>query len=425
MILRRRTFLRTLGAGAALPWLAAGFATPPAPWPPPAEGADDDAFWAVVRSQYPLTRERTYFNTGGLGPAPYPVLDAAHRTTLDLQRLSETGHDRLEAARAPVATFLGCAPEALAFVRNATEGNSTVAAGLKTLGRGDEVIFESHAHPGGSIPWMNRAKQQGIRVKIFEPDPASVAGNVARIERLITPRTKAIQVSHVTAPTGIRMPVEAIGALARARRIWFHVDGAQSLGMFPFAVRDLGCDSYAASGHKWLGAPHGTGVLYVRPDRLDEVAPTETGAYSDAGVELPDRFEYNRTAQRYEPGTRDVAQVVGLQAATAFMSEIGMDRVAAHGQGLARRAAAGLRALPGVEVLTPTDPALAASITTFRAARVPYDRLTNYLLATHKMRCRVVTEQGLNAIRVSTHVFTSAADVDRLVAAVRQGLTEA
>ena len=423
----RRRALRQLAAGflglPALPALAAASPTRPS-WPPlPTD--DDERFWALVRAQYPLTRERVYFNTGGLGPAPYPVLDAVQATVMELQRLSETGHAKFEPARVAVAAFIGCAPAELAFMRNATEATSTVASGLKGLRAGDEVIFESHAHPGGFIPWMSRAKQQGIVCKMFEPDPTSAAGNLARIERLITPRTKVIQVSHVTAPTGIRMPVEAIAQMARRRRIWFHVDGAQSVGMFPVDVKAIGCDSFATSCHKWLNATHGTGLLYVRADRLDEIAPTEVGAYSDAGVTLPDQLTYHPTAQRFEPGTRDVSSVVGVQAAVAFMNAIGMDRVAAHGQGLAQRAQAGLRTIEGIEVLTPTDPSLSGSITTFKSATVPYDRMNAYLGNVHKLRTRVVTEQGINGVRVSTHVYTSAADVDRLIAGVRQAQRDA
>jgi selenocysteine lyase/cysteine desulfurase len=428
----RRHALRRLGTallGApALPVVAGACSTAAAParpaWPPAAP-ADDERFWASVRANYPLTRERVYFNTGGLGPAPYPVLDAMHATVMELQRISETGHGKLAPARVAVAAFIGCAPEALAFMRNATEATSTIASGFKGMGPGDEVIFESHAHPGGFIPWMSRARQQGIVCRMFEPDPTSAAGNVARIERLITPRTKVIQVSHVTAPTGIRMPVEAIAEVARRRGIWFHVDGAQSVGMFPVNVTAIGCDSFAASCHKWMNAPHGTGLLYIRPNRLDEIAPTEVGAYSDAGVTLPDRLTYTPTAVRYEPGTRDVSSVVGVQAAVAFLSEIGMDRVAAHGQGLAQRAQAGLRAIPGIEVLTPADPALSGSITTFRSATVPYDRMIAYLGSAHKLRTRTVTEVGLNGIRVSTHVYNNAAEVDRLIAGVRQGQRDA
>src|SRR5690606_28201158 len=118
------------------------------------------------------------------------------------------------------------------------------------LREGDEVILESHAHPGGSFPWLNQEKLRGVCVKVFEPDAFSAAGNLARIESLVTTRTRVVQVSHVTAPTGIVMPVGAIAQFCRERDFWFHVDGAQSAGMFPFSLQGLGCDSFATSGHK-------------------------------------------------------------------------------------------------------------------------------------------------------------------------------
>ena len=420
----RRGFLRAAGlgfAGLAVPACAA--TAPPSDrpgWPLP-EGLDDEEFWGMVRAQYPVTRERIYLNTGGLGPAPYPVLDAVEATTRALQGVSETGHHYIEEAREPVARFFGIRPSEIAFLRNATEGNSTVAQGLK-LRPGDEVIFETHAHPGGAIPWMSRQKQERIKVRVFEPDPSSAAGNLERIEALLTERTRVIQVSHVTAPTGIRFPVEDIARLARDRGIWFHIDGAQSAGMYPFDLKAVGCDSYATSGHKWMGAPHGTGVLYVREDRLDEVAPTEVGAYSDrgeGGFVIPDVLEYTPKAQRFEPGTRNAALVVGLVESVRFLDRIGMERVGERGQSLARRLQAGLRELPGVTILTPEDPSLSGSITTFKNDRVAYNVLFARLLEEHNMRCRVVTEQGLDALRVSTHVFTAMEEVDRLIAATR------
>lgn len=427
----RRHFLqRTAQAGlglAAAPFVRPAVAEPaaaearPLALPPP----DRPDFWDLVRDLYPMTRERVYLNTGGLGPAPYPVLDVVERATTAQQTIVEHQHELLDEIRGPVAAFFGAAPAEVAFMRNATEGNATVASGLD-LRAGDEVIFESHAHPGGAFAWLSRQKRDGIRVKIFEPDPTSAAGNLERIAELVTPRTRVIQVSHITAPTGIRMPVEAIAAFARERGLWFHVDGAQSAGLIPVDLHAVGCDSYATSGHKWLGGPHGTGLLYVREDRLDDVWPTEIGAYSAANEEvcLPDVFDFVPTAQRYEPGTRDTAGLFGFAAAVAFLDEIGIDRVAARAQHLAQYLQRGLRALPGVTVLTPADPALSAGMTTLKADRVPYDRL--YARYTDAgMRCRIVTERGLDAVRVSTHLFNSEAECDRVVAATRDALADA
>ena len=407
-----------LGAGLAS-W---GGASHRPAWPPQNGAADD--FWDIVRAQFPLTEKRTYLNAGGLGPAPYPVLDTVRRTMMALQRVSETGHERFHAARERVARFLGADPDEIAFQRNATEGNSTVASGLN-MNPGDEVIFESHAHPGGAIPWMNRQKMDGIVVKTFEPDSTSAEGNLQRIDDLISERTRAIQVSHVTAPTGIRMPVRRIARLAHDNDVWFHIDGAQSAGMFPFSLSEIGCDSYATSGHKWLGAPHGTGILYVRKDRLDAVAPTEVGAYTDSAYQIPDTYEYHPSARRYESGTRDAASVEGVAAAVAFMEEIGMERVAGYNQSLARHLQDALRQIDGVTVLSPRDPSLSAAMTTFKVAQVPHNELYNFLRREYDLRCRVVGEQGLNAVRVSTHIYNSKAECDRVVEATRAAISKA
>ncbi|GIV62435.1 MAG: hypothetical protein KatS3mg044_1301 [Rhodothermaceae bacterium] len=415
----RRHFVSSLGR-AALGAGLAGAIRPGREPAPPLPGFDDPDFWRVVRLQYPLTFERVYLNTGGLGPAPYAVLAAVEQTTRSLQALSETGHHLIEETRPAVAAFLGADPDEIAFTRNATEGNATVAMGLD-LRPGDEVIFESHAHPGGSFPWMARQKEQGIRVRLFEPDPTSAAGNLERIEALITPRTRVIQVSHVTAPTGIRFPVEDIARLARERGLWFHIDGAQAAGMIPVDLHAIGCDSFATSGHKWMGGPHGTGVLYVRRDRLDAVRPTETGAYGDDGdVHLPDRFGYHASARRYEVGTRDAASVVGLGAAVRFLETIGMARVAERARTLARYLQDRLRALPGVTILTPASDDLAAAMTTIRVEGVPYRDLYRYLLQEHGLRCRIVSERGLDALRISTHIFNQEDECERVAEAVRR-----
>lgn len=423
MSLLRRDFLRLsasglLAAGAAGSW---GGAAPSRGEPgkaAPGEARAEDDLWAMVRAQYPLDEGRVHLNAGGLGPAPYPVLDAVHRARMDLQRVSEAGRERIEAARAPVAAFLGADADEIAFTRNATEGNSTVASGLD-LDAGDEVVFESHAHPGGAMPWMNRQKQDGVRVRVFEPHPTRPEETLARLEALLTPATKVVQVSHVTAPTGLRLPVGRIAALARKRGLWFHVDGAQSAGMVPVDLHAIGCDSYATSGHKWLGATPGTGLLYVRRDRLDAVAPTEVGAYTNDAYRLPDAYTYHPSARRFEAGTRDAAAVEGVLAAVRFHEGIGVERVDARTRRLAARLKEGLRSVEGVEVLTPDAPALCAGMTAFRSDRLGHRALVRRLLDEHGLRCRPVDEQGLDAVRVSTHVYNRPADCDRVVEAVR------
>lgn len=409
----RRRFLKT--AALAVPGLAVSGRSTDARYASIPERLDD---WEDVQRQYDLWDARTYLNTGGLGPSPRPVLDRFREVTDDLQLRSETGHNLIEEAREPVARFFGASPSEIAFTRNATEGNAIVASGL-ALERGDEIIIDSHAHPGGAIPWLNRWKLDGVAVRTFDPSGTDADGMVARIEHLITARTKAIQVSHVTAPTGILLPVARMAALARAHGCWFHIDGAQSAGMVPIDLNAIGCHSWATSGHKWLGAPHGTGVLYIREEELDRIRPTEVGAYSDAGYALPDELSYIPSARRHESGTRNAPLVEGVRTACAFMDTIGMERVRQRGLELTSRLHDGLSSVEGLEILTPMADELRGSILTFRTDRMPFRDLYGRLSRDHKLRIRIVTEADLNAIRISLHVFNSEQDVDRVIEGVR------
>lgn len=421
--MNRKNFLRGLGVGAlgamAAPGLFAGDASKPALPPLPTyDPAHDDLFWQAVRAQFPLEASPLYLNTGGLGPASQPVLDKVIAMMLKLQEHSETGHEHLHGAREVMAGFLSVKPEEVCFTRNATEGNSIIAAGL-TLQAGDEVIFESHAHPGGSFPWFNQAKERGVKVKLFEPDSASPDGNLARIRALVTPRTKVIQVSHITCTTGLVFPVRAIAEFAQSRGIWFHIDGAQSVGMIPVNIDAIGCDSYAFSGHKWLGGPHETGVLYLRHSKLDAVAATGIGSYSGELPHLPGEIQYADAASRHEYGTRSVGLICGQAEAVQFQEQIGPERIADHGKELATRLQDEFRKLDDIEVLTPRDETMRASITTIRHARASERKLFDYLWNEHDLRCRPVSEQGLSAVRISTHVFNTHADCDRVIAAVQ------
>lgn len=374
-------------------------------------------FWNAVQEQFTLSEKRTYLNCGGLGPAPKVVQDKVVSKMRELQAISETGHGIMDETRKVAARFFGCSEEEVCFTRNATESNSIIAAGLP-LKAGDEVIFESHAHPGGSFPWLNRQNADGIRVKIFDPDPDSMENTLNRINDLITSRTKAIQVSHITAPTGILLDVEAIGGLAEEKGIWFHVDGAQSAGMIPIDFSKMNCHSYATSGHKWLGGPRGTGLLVVRQDRIESVASRYVGSHSNSEFVLPHRFKLRSTAHRFEYGTRNTELVAGLGVAMEFQESIGKKRIENRSSGLANRLRARLEKIDSVTVLTPKDASMRRGITTFRSDRMNFDDINNRLSRDYQLRCRRVTEVGLDAVRVSTHIFNSEADCDRVAEAV-------
>jgi selenocysteine lyase/cysteine desulfurase len=433
MTMNRKTFLRGLGLGtigalggvnlhgrsANTPAVAAAL--------PDYSAVGDAAYWQAVRAQYPLDPALHYFNTGGLGPAANPVIETFIAEVHAHQFKSDSGHDTFHHHRPVVAGFFGADESEVCFTRNATEGNSIIAGGL-ALEEGDEVIFEDHAHPGGSGPWYNQRTRRGVVSRLFTPDPTSVEGNLERIRELITPRTKVIQISHVTAPTGIVLPAAEIAKLAHEHGLWFHIDGAQSAGMFPFDLRAIGCDSYATSGHKWLGAPHETGILFIRKERNAEVLPISAGSYTGQLPEIlpgDGTMGYVDNATRHEYATRSAASVAGIAAAVQFHEAVGRERIARHGRELAEALRTGLERIPTIEVLTPAVPELRASMTTFRTPKLGYSEIFGRLWKDHQFRCRPVSEQGLDAVRVSTHLFNTADEVERLVAAVHDVVTAA
>lgn len=430
MNLDRRTFLQNLGVG-TVGALALGSTSHAATNAAPAASVaaalpafsafTSGAYWRAVRALFPLLDKPAYLNVGGLGPTSQPVLDKVFSTMLKLQEHSETGYALIDPARDIVAKFLGAKPSEICFTRNATEGNDIIASGL-ALKEGDEVIFESHAHPGGSFPWFNQAKLRGVKVKLFEPDNANPEGNLARIRELVTPRTKVIQVSHITCTDGVVMPVSAIAEFCAARGIWFHIDGAQAVGMIPVNLNAIGCDSYAISGHKWLGAPHESGVFYVRIDKLESVVVTSIGAHSGELPILPGEIKLYGSAQRYEYGTRNAAIMVGVAEAVHLQERIGIDRIAAYGRDMATFLQRELARIDGIVLRTPRHDEMRGSLTTICHPRATAGKFFTYLMEEHHLRCRPVTEQNLNAVRISTHVFNSHAECERVVAGVKASI---
>ncbi len=370
----------------------------------------------MVRDQFLLEPSYAYFNTGGLGPSPRQVIAAVDEAWRSLELRCETGHGRRAAVRTQACEFFGCGEDTLAFTRNATEGMNMVARGLQ-FSSGDEVVMTTHEHPGGALPWFALREDTGIRIRTI--DPGSGGGDtLERVANSLTARTRVVMVSHITCTTGMVMPVPEIADLCRRRGVICVIDGAQAVGQVPVDLRSLGCDFYVASGHKWLLAPKGTGLMYVREEMLDRWRPSYVGAYSDTGFDLvAGTFNRLRPASASEYGTRSTPVLFGVAAAMDFLTTIGTGNAAAREAYLANRLRAGIAPLSGVEILTPVEPGSSAAILAFKlpeAGGDPWD-WCNLLRREHSMRLRPVGEAGLNAVRASTDVFNSEAEVDRLV----------
>ncbi len=416
-----RTIAGTLAAYSLLPNLghASVFGQPSIqPWPK--VNADDERFWRFIRLQFPLTDKRIYLNTGGLGASPYVVIDAVKSKMDELEKISETGHSEQlwQEIKSSAAQLLGCDAEEIAFTRNATEGINIVCNGLP-MKSGDEMITSTHEHVGNAVPWLAKLQRNGIVIRLFEPSTRTAQEDVDRIEKLITTKTRLISIPHATTTTGQILPVKEISALARSRNIWLFVDGAQTAGMFPFNLHELGCDAYATSGHKWLLGPKETGLLYVSKEMLDVVQAKFVGAYSDNGFDLAKgTLKLHPTAQRYEYGTVSIPLRVGLGAAIAFLQRIGMENIWKRDQALSTSLFNGLKEIPLVEVLSPANDADRSAMVTFKHEKLPFLELQRHL-DTYKLRTRAVSEGGVDGLRISTHIYNTFEEVERVLEAVK------
>ena len=426
--MKRRTFLHGVGtiAGGLTVGQAIGYSAddvapqtaPPSALPP----QSDPGFWPAVRGQFQLPADFAYLNTAGLGASPRAVTDTL-RTWTDREEANPApGHNENDwtRIRKACARLLGptCGDDEIAFVSTATEGINAILNTIP-LTRGDEVITSTHEHASLVIALLHRMNTLGVVIRTFEPDLLRAQGNADRIAALVSPRTKLIFISHVTCTTGQIMPAAEVSKLAEACGIAFALDGAQSLAHVPFDIAATGAHYYTASCHKWLLGPKRTGLLYVRRDRLATAVPSVVGAYSDAVSSLADRkLELRPGAQRFEYGTQNDALIYGVESALEFIAKIGMQEIWARNRGMAERAVAGLATLPGVTLLSPAEPAWRSAMITF-AIPGRDNRQVAADLVRQRLRVRSVTEGGLDAVRVSFHVYNDPAEVDRLIGALR------
>jgi selenocysteine lyase/cysteine desulfurase len=376
----------------------------------------DEEFWAFVRDQFPLQQDPLYMNNGTMGPSPYVVIDAVHAEMESVDREGKYGG--WDDVRPKVARFVNVAPEEISLTHNVTEGINVVASGLP-LKRGDEVLVTNHEHAGNAIPWLARARRDGIVVKAV-PLVSTASGILNRINDAITDRTRVIAVPHVTCTTGQVLPGREISALGHDRGLWVMLDGAHTPGMIPCDVRELGCDFFATCGHKWMMGPKGTGFLVVRNEVMEVLEPSWVGGGVDAGWDvMKGTLAYRNDAHRFDFASQSAALYVGLGAAIDFLYHLGMANVAERGQALAGKLRSELKKLGDrVTILTPEEPGASASILGFRLASTPFDKLQPYLREKHRIITRMVPENGVNCNRISTHIYNNEAEVRRLADAI-------
>ena len=411
----RRNFLTALAAPLLARSAAAqSKAAPGLPKP------GDPAYWAKVRDQFLLARDKVFFNNGTIGAMPKVVLD---RTVEHLRKMATdvadwdyksgqewiAGYGPMPEIRGKTARLLNAQPAEIALTENVTASMSYVAAGL-TLEPGTEILISDQEHPGGQCPWLNAAKRHGASVQMVHiPKPAENVAQVMDVFRnALNSRTRVLAISHVITGSGAIMPVREMCAEARARGIFTVIDGAQAVGHIPVDLGAMGCDAYVGCFHKWLLAPAGTGFLYLRNGSASKVWSTLASSHWNDHEDEGFRF-----TQR---GTGSLSLLMGVDAALDFHQEIGPERVQQRVKFLGDYLRDGLRNIPGARIYSPVDNSMCAGITVYGVNGVTGQQLQDEMWAHGKLRPRA---SGAIGVRHSTHIFNSPQEIDKALAVVR------
>jgi selenocysteine lyase/cysteine desulfurase len=384
--------------------------------------ARDEAYWRRVAAYYRVGEGYTNLEAGFFGMMAAPVLAAYHanidRVNRDssfyARRANETD---LQAARARVAAFLGARPGEIVFTRGATEALQRLIMQYRRVGAGDAVIYADLDYSAMQYAMNALAVDRGARVVRIEiPEPASRDTVLAGYERVLasTPRAKLLLLTHLNNKTGLIIPVKEIVAMARTRGVDAIVDAAHSFGQCDLTIADLGADFVGLNLHKWLGAPVGAGVMYIRDGRL-----------GDIDVMLGDEGPADRIDSRMHTGTANFANFLTVPAALDFHDAVGRPHKAARVRYLRDRWVRAVRGTSGIDVLTPDDPGLAAAITSFRLhGRV--GREDNQAVAARlleRYRLFTVWRTGLargDCVRVTPALYNTPDDLDRLAGALQE-----
>ncbi len=403
----RRAWLK-LASGAS----AGGLAGTLGAWPAVAAalaGPEPDRAFAFAADRVPM-------NAANLCPMPTAIASAVNRFATDLQRDMSAGNRRRiegfkESARTGIARQLGVDPDEVAIVRNTSEANSIVVQGLD-LASGDEVLLWDQNHPSNHLAWRVRARRDGFAVREFAvpAGAASIDEAVDAVITAVTPRTRVVSFTHISNITGFRLPAAEICAALRRRAplLFVHVDGAQTWGARAVDLRDVDCDSFSGSAHKWYLGPRETGMLYVKADRHDELASTVVsipwGSDVTPGV---------AGARRYEAlGQRDDAAIAALAETVAWHDALTPAAVAQASATVAERLRGGIEDL-GLPLVSSGHPDFRSSVVILRAGDEARRRLPDLIL-----QDAGVIAAATGGLRFSPHVYNTAEHVDRVLAAL-------
>ena len=380
----------------------------------------------MLRDEFLLRDDVTFLNHGSFGACPRPVFGEYQRLQTELETepvdflsTRRTLPDRLAAARAELAKFLGADRDELVFVTNATTGLNVAARSLD-LQQGDEVLATDHEYGAMDRMWRflcGKAGARYVRRELPLPldDPDAV---VEAVWGGVTDRTKVLFLSHVSSPSGVVLPVEPLIARAREAGILTMIDGAHVPGQIDCDLHDLGCDVWAGNGHKWLMAPKGAAALYVREDVQERMEPLVVSWGWESDHPGPSRF----VDEQEWTGTRDPAAFLAVPAALEFFREHDWPAVRRRCRDLLLAAREELLDIVGLPPLCPPDPWLAQMCAVPLPDRVDGEALHRNLREEHAIEVPVTAFGGREWLRFSVQGYNTEEDLARLAAALRAEL---
>ena len=385
----------------------------------PDDVAQDEFYWREIQEAFTLDRTLTNLNNGNTCPSPRVVHEAVKRymdmaNMLPVQYNGMIGRN-VSTVRRRMAAEFGCDVSELALTRNASESMQIAQNGID-MKPGDEVVTTEQDYPRMLTTWDQRMRRDKIKVtRIQFPVPTTQDDLYQRFENAITPQTKVLHFCHITNLTGQLFPVQRLARLARSRGILTMVDGAHALAHFPFKLRDLECDYYGVSLHKWLLAPIGNGLLYVRKENIAKTWPLQA---------VPDR-QANDISKFEQIGTHPEALRAAVAEALAFHQAIGIERKAARLRYLTLRWANAIKSHPKVKILSNLDAGQ-----TWGVAMVGIEGIDPRALSQHMMdRYRIVVNAVVggtppqqvfdySGLRVTPNVYTTLEEVDTFAQAM-------
>jgi len=377
----------------------------------------DGVYWDAVSKHFLFQDGLIMMNNGTVGPMPEPVFN----TLIKCFKLQVTNPfdcynfipQKKEEVRAKLARFINASPDEVVMTRNTTEGMNFVANGLD-LKEGDEVLLSSMEHPAGTHPWKLKEKRYGIKIKEVPLGlpPKSVDEIVNAFQKAITPRTKVISISHTVYISGLMSPLKELSKMAHEKEVLIVADSAHGIGMLDLNMKQLGVDFFASSPYKWLGAPTGIGLFYVRKEAQGKLWPTIASSGWDS----------RESARKYETlGQRADALAVALGEAVDFQNAIGKERIERRIKSLAGYLKKELKKIPGVRLHTSQDPYLSGGLTAFSVEGVEPEKMVNYLREKYNIVIRTIgnREAGTYGVRVSTHIYVSFKHINMVLEGIK------